>query len=156
MYHNITCLFALLSCLLAFSASAEVYKWTDAEGRVHFGDKPPDQNAESVTIRGRAKDDAETDQPEVTQDERAAKQRRLLNAFEEERRINREHKEEARKEKLKRQQNCAEARGELENLLTHNRIYEFDKNGNRVFLDGDGRDRVIAEARKDVEYWCGK
>lgn len=156
MHHNILNLFALLSCLLAFSASAEVYKWTDAQGRVHFGDKPPGEGAESVTIRGADKDETKDYQPTVIQEERAERQRRLLNAFEEERQIKREQKEEARKEKLKRQKNCSEARGELENLLTHNRIYEFDKNGNRVFLDGDGRDKAIADARKDVEYWCGK
>jgi glutaredoxin len=34
------------------SVSAEVYKWRDAEGRTHFGDKPPaDAATEEVRIR---------------------------------------------------------------------------------------------------------
>ena len=34
----------LLCCLplLAAPALAEMYKWTDAEGRVHFSDRKPD------------------------------------------------------------------------------------------------------------------
>jgi len=32
--------------------SAEVYKWTDSHGRVHFGDRPPaDAQAEAVHLR---------------------------------------------------------------------------------------------------------
>jgi hypothetical protein len=31
----------LLASLLAFPASAGVYKWTDAQGRVHYSDSPP-------------------------------------------------------------------------------------------------------------------
>lgn len=45
---------ALLSliCLACSVASAEVYRWTDEDGRVHFGDKPPrDAETEQVEIR---------------------------------------------------------------------------------------------------------
>ena len=31
----------LLSLLLSFPASAGVYKWTDAQGRIHYSDSPP-------------------------------------------------------------------------------------------------------------------
>jgi glutaredoxin len=41
--------FALLVAPVA--VAADVYKWTDAEGRVHFGDRPPDAAAaEKVKI----------------------------------------------------------------------------------------------------------
>lgn len=32
------------------SASARVYKWTDVNGQVHYGDQPRDQNAEAVNV----------------------------------------------------------------------------------------------------------
>lgn len=41
-------LFVILA--LPFTASAEIYKWTDAEGRVHFGDKPTDQKVQAKEI----------------------------------------------------------------------------------------------------------
>jgi hypothetical protein len=45
--------FTLLALLTAFAAtdSAEIHKWTDAEGNVHFGDRPPKSMAsETVTL----------------------------------------------------------------------------------------------------------
>lgn len=44
---------ALVLLLVVFSsvASAEVYKWTDEKGRVHFGDRPFSENAETVQIK---------------------------------------------------------------------------------------------------------
>ena len=41
-------------CLLPLSASAGVYKWVDANGQTHFGDRPPAQAASSdVTVDAR-------------------------------------------------------------------------------------------------------
>lgn len=46
------CLLLLALALLAPAAGAEIYKWTDAQGRVHFGDKPTDKTrAEEVEVR---------------------------------------------------------------------------------------------------------
>ena len=47
--HALILITLMLSALLA---NAEIYRWTDAEGRVHFGDNPAQpEAAESVTIR---------------------------------------------------------------------------------------------------------
>jgi glutaredoxin len=43
---------ALLLAALALPAAGQVYKWTDRDGRVHFGDRPPpDAKTEEVRIR---------------------------------------------------------------------------------------------------------
>jgi glutaredoxin len=40
------------SLVLTFPTQAEVYKWTDAQGVLHFSDKPPaDGNADQVRLR---------------------------------------------------------------------------------------------------------
>lgn len=36
--------------LLAQAASAEIYRWVDSEGRTHFSDRRPPENAERLTI----------------------------------------------------------------------------------------------------------
>ncbi|MEH6515733.1 MAG: DUF4124 domain-containing protein [Halioglobus sp.] len=41
---------SLLSLLIAFSASAQVYRTTDENGNVVFTDQPPNSNAEQITI----------------------------------------------------------------------------------------------------------
>ncbi|MFT4564270.1 MAG: glutaredoxin [Gammaproteobacteria bacterium] len=44
------CIFALiLSFVTAAAAAAGIHKWTDAEGRMHFGDRPP-EGANSTTV----------------------------------------------------------------------------------------------------------
>lgn len=41
---------ALAALLTAVPASAQIYRWTDADGRVHFSNRPPtDAQAEHVT-----------------------------------------------------------------------------------------------------------
>ncbi len=41
----------LVLALLAMSVRAEIYQWRDAQGRIHFGDKPaPHQKAEPVDL----------------------------------------------------------------------------------------------------------
>lgn len=41
----------LATCLvLAFSAGAQVYKWTDSNGNVHYGDAPP-QDAKTSQVK---------------------------------------------------------------------------------------------------------
>ena len=67
---------ALLACLLAAPAAAQIYRWVDDEGRVHYGDKIPakyaknersklNQQGQTVDVRSREK----------TADERAAEER---------------------------------------------------------------------------------
>ena len=42
----------MLLCLIPLSTNAGVYKWVDANGQTHFGDRPPAQAASSeVTVK---------------------------------------------------------------------------------------------------------
>ena len=45
-------------------ASAEIYRWTDAQGRVHFGEKPGAAGAETVEVK-----------PQVVERDEATRQR---------------------------------------------------------------------------------
>lgn len=50
MWKGIFTLLALLTAVVT-TAPAEIYKWTDAQGNVHFGDQPPKSAAsETVTL----------------------------------------------------------------------------------------------------------
>src|SRR5512147_1313366 len=55
-------LLALTACgawLAAMPAVAETYKWTDAEGKVHYSDRPPPANAKGqVTLKPRKQSSA--------------------------------------------------------------------------------------------------
>lgn len=142
---------ALCACLLAATASTEVYKWTDAQGRVHFGDRPPQGKAETVQMP-----EAADGGSAATPEQRLEKQRRLLHAFEEERRQKRDAEAQVRQEKAERQRNCAEARDDLRNQETASAVYRLGPDGERVFLNAAEREQALAQARAAVEQWCGR
>lgn len=52
---------ALLLC--AGSASAQLYKWVDANGKTHFSDQPPPPDAKPATIKGTSVGTATADMP---------------------------------------------------------------------------------------------
>jgi len=144
-------LITILLCALAPIASAEVYKWTDAQGNVHFGDKPPAGKSETINLPTHEAPAV----PAVSED-RIEKQKRLLDAYAEERRLKNETDEKARKEKAERKQRCADLRDDLRNQEDAGSIYTLDKNGERVYLSNEQREASTAALRKEVEYWCGK
>jgi len=42
-------LFPVAACIISLAAHAEVYKWTDAQGRVHYSDQPVEGNRKVET-----------------------------------------------------------------------------------------------------------
>lgn len=118
LYLGTTLLFVLAS--LSTSAVAEIYKWVDAQGNVHFGDKPTDARvagqAEEVEVDESYKPPVLTPEEQKALDEQRRKER-----LREEMRIREEQKAEA-EEKLQRDQErdalCAELSNEIEELET--------------------------------------
>jgi hypothetical protein len=47
---NKLAVFSTLFFLVAATASAQIYKWVDADGRVHFSDRPLESTAEKVSV----------------------------------------------------------------------------------------------------------
>lgn len=155
--------FALSLAVLGLqTASAEVYKWIDAEGRVYFSDRPPQAGAETVPMPGTqagpagAPANASADAPSDTPEERLEKQRKLLHAFEEERRQKRDTQEQERQDQAERQQNCVLARDNLQSLEQASSVYRLGPDGERIFLDEAQREQSLAGARAAVEQWCGE
>ena len=138
-------------CLVQPPALAEVYKWTDADGRVHFGDRPPHGKAATVRLPTTA-----TDTPAATPEERLEQQRRLLRAYDEERRQKRDARAQAQRDAEERQRRCAQARDDLRNREYASGLYRLGPDGQREFLSDAERAGAVAEARAAVQQWCGK
>ena len=50
-------LFVLTLALIAMTAPAQVYKWTDSSGKTHYGDRPPDDaKKQELAIATRKRD----------------------------------------------------------------------------------------------------
>ncbi|KAB7623222.1 DUF4124 domain-containing protein [Alkalilimnicola sp. S0819] len=137
----------LTAILLALPllATAQVYKWTDENGQVHYGSQPPKQG-QADRIKLRAAPPAprqEKSEPTQAKDESGGEQRRT--AAEKE-------AEAARRAQL--QENCAIARKNLAVLQepTHRRFRTDD--GEITYFDDEQRQQRIDQAQAYIDENC--
>lgn len=132
--------------LLPGAAAAEIYKWKDAQGRVHYGDRPR-QGAQEVRPRQSSSGLG------VAADEAAAQQR-LLQTRQEERQAEQKAKAAAAAEREKRQRNCMIARDNYESTRSAGYLYEPQLDGGRRVLSDEERRAAEAEAERAMRQWC--
>ena len=130
----------------------DVYKWTDEEGKIHYGDKPTTGSSiEEIKIKGKPVHDEELIRQNETQ-------KKLLDIFEEEREERQEQieaKNQIRRERIKQ---CEDLRKELnyeESLFGQGAIFfESDEEGNAVAVDKEKWAAQIEELREAVKKCC--
>lgn len=140
---------AATASLLALTATSvifasDIYKWTDEEGNVHYGDKPM-VNAQPERV---AIDSAPTDPARIMAMNQARAQARTESA--EAAAATAEQgpsADELRAEAEERAQKCAKSRQQMQTFVASRRLYREDESGERVYLDED----QTMEARKRVE-----
>ncbi|MCG3202601.1 MAG: hypothetical protein NFCOHLIN_02486 [Gammaproteobacteria bacterium] len=136
--------------LLAPQAAArDVYKWIDANGKVHYGDRPA-AAAEKVDVRVT---EPIPDEDAAARDE---KTRRLLKQLEQERAEDAEAQARVAEEKATRRNNCLKARDLLEKYRTASYLYEDTEGKDHRVLTKEERAGAEAAAQKDVDKWCGQ
>jgi len=136
---------ALAALLLSGAALADgIYKWVDADGNVHYRDRPSGDPNEVIVPMSYSRSSTTVVQ----------RQRQSFVDAEAARREQRAAREDADKaaaeqaaEQASRQKECEAHRAKLETLLQANRIYREGPNGEREYLDAE----QIQEARQRVE-----
>lgn len=119
---------ALVGVALSGAASAEIYRWKDAKGQVHYGDQPP-AGAERVSPHGTSIRGA--DKPEVPPlpDTKLSDDTVVPD--------------------------CDSARDQLAEFQTAGDIIETDSLGDQRTLDADQRARLIQRQEAIVARACG-
>ncbi len=137
-------LFLVLS--LPLSASAGVYKWVDADGKVHFTDKPPPEV------------DAETIKTNTTRDPHTAER---LNKFKEkadkgvaERAEKRAAIAAEKEEEKKNAEKCTAVRKELFELETSTRRQTLNAQGELEFIPEETRQEWMRVSRENIKKVC--
>lgn len=127
------------ACLIFAStaATAEVFKWTDDQGNIHFGDRRPDnRESEQVNVRVGKATSAEPAAPETALPETANVEAK-------------ENSSEGNTDGLtdeQRRSNCEIAQGNLETIETNSRI-RITENGEQRYLTPE----EIETKRKEME-----
>lgn len=155
----------LLGILLAVSATAaaQLYRWVDKDGRVHYTATPPPAGAtKSRTLQtpatppsvpaadgDAAAKDAGPKGPLTPAEQEQAFRKRQLEAQKAA-----EKAALARKEAEAKQQNCTRAREYLRTLESGQRVTRTTAQGEREYLDDAARVRETQSARQAVQDWC--
>ncbi|MDP2809652.1 MAG: DUF4124 domain-containing protein [Rhodocyclaceae bacterium] len=138
--------------LLPLTAAAQVYTWKDADGRIHYADRPPLEHgldarkmgpsvsppAEATTAarKSRAESEAEAGKRRQQAKEAAGKSDKEKSELEE------------------RQKNCERAKGVLQGIESGQTRFRINDKGEREALDGEAREAELADARKSAAGWC--
>ncbi len=139
---------SLLLLMAAPDSSAEVYRWVDAQGQVHFEDRSQAQSGGDT--RSYRPPDAAAEDPQ----QRLDKTRKLLNAYRAERQQAREQQEQEKQELAKRARQCVIARDKLRQYRQYGGIYRLDDEGKRVYLSDQERDALIRQSQDEIARWC--
>ena len=129
----------------------EIYKWTDEDGTVHYGDRPTgDVTEERVALTYRRTTSASVErQVQAMADYGAAREE--ANAA---RSDAAQQAAEAKAEEEARKQRCEKYRAQLETMLQARRLYREDENGERDYLDDQQRQEARTKAEELIAENC--
>ncbi len=129
-------------------AVAEIYKWVDEDGRVHYGEKPPVEDASKIEIKESPKVDDSFQQQSIDQ-------QKLLQIYEEERNLKKEEKLKAEKEKAELKQQCQSLANNLNDLKQGGlSFYDLDEKGERKYLSAEELAAHIKKLQDDYDKYC--
>jgi hypothetical protein len=136
----------LFAALVAWSsmAGAVVYKWTDAQGKLQYGDRPPDGvHAEVVELLGTHVARSSTAAPSKTA---ATGQTAPADAAT-------KKAVDADVEQARAKQ-CADAQDRYKKMIEGRRLFKTDADGQRQYLTSDEIDTERADAKRDIDAIC--
>jgi len=139
----------LCAALLAWSgmASAVVYKWVDAQGKVQYGDSPPDGvHAEVVELLGTHTSRSAASAPAPSA--RAASTSTTPADSSTKQAVDQDVA-------ATREKQCADAQAEYKKLIEGRRLYKTGDNGEKQFLNSDEIDAARMTAKQEVDALCG-
>ena len=131
--------------------AGEIYKWTDADGNVHYEDRPTaDSPVELVNVVTRSSNnaaaqasiDARRNRESAREDAKTKKAESAKAAADE------------RAEQQKRQQQCQMYRTRLEGFLRSQRLYREDDSGERVYLDEEQIVAALTKVEDKIRETC--
>lgn len=144
------CLLTAIALLATFSASAGIYKWVDDEGRVHYGDRPA-SDAPTLQIEV---DEAPSTAPASDALSREEKRRRLLETMQEEREEKAERRADIKAERERDHARCIQYKDRMRRFERASRLYSLDRDGNRVYMSSEQRDKSTRELQAKIRKYC--
>jgi len=142
----------LFSALLSLGPSAhaaDLYKWTDGQGKVHYSDQPPTGKVQAIKSGSAAQADTTNQAVQSLNAQDQAFQKRRKDADE----ARAKAEKEAEQQGVKRE-NCTRARNNFATLQKTPRVYTTNAAGQRVYMDDSARASALASSQKAISEFC--
>jgi len=129
-------------------AAAQVYKWVDEKGGIHYGERPP-QGTKSMPVEQRLANpgpaSGESAQPDWKEQDLEFRKRRIQ-----------AEQAAAKDQQLDdaQRQACKQVRDQLAQLNAARRVYRLDETGERVFQSDEERDASRVRLEQQVLERC--
>jgi len=137
----------MLMAWAALASAAVVYKWVDSQGKVQYGDRPPDGvHAEVVELLGTHAGHANKP-PEAAQPAAAKAAPSGDSAREAKKSVDDDVAQ-------TREKQCADAQERYKKLVEGRRLYKTGENGERQYLTSEEIDEERVNAKRDIDAIC--
>ena len=136
----------------ATTTASEIYKYIDADGTVHYVDRPTGAATEErIAIISRPTDAAAVQSRVQARIDRQQAADEARDARDEAR----QQETDARAEEEQRARRCQEYRGRLETYVQSRRLYRQSEDGERIYLDDAEREEARQKVEELVAEYCG-
>jgi|SRR5450631_41136 hypothetical protein len=144
----------LCAALLAWSglASAVVYKWIDAQGKLQYGDRPPDGvHAQIVEGLGNHGGRSELARPPVASATSSQPAKGAATNSGQDDSVKKAVDDDVAQVKEKQ---CADAQARYKNLIEGRKLYKAGADGERQYLTSEEIDAERLNAKRDIDAIC--
>ena len=152
------CFFIAL-LIISTNSIAELNKWVDSKGRIHYSDTPPppDVSATKIKTSSEVKDtsisnNADDSSPSVPESLAEQEAKLKKSQLEKKSAAEKTAKEKAYNDALSA--NCERVKANLRVLEEGLRLVEVDANGEQTFMSDENRKRKLSENQADINKYC--
>ena len=142
----------LVFILLAVSLNsvAEIYRWVDKDGKVHFTDRKASPEAENITKEVKTQN-IDTSSGEI---QKIAAMREAEAKDQQEQLLQEQKRKQEHKEKLAElnKSNCEKARKKLEDISGY--VVFTDEQRRAIKVTEKERQQMVAELKQDLQTYC--
>jgi hypothetical protein len=135
----------------AGTAAADVYKYKDEKGNVHYTDKPPELPAERLNVKSQRTDVV------AVQERSAAEQKQRAASAEQQQKARAQAADQQEATQLSakdKAERCAKARERYDKYMNSQRLYEQGQDGERRYLSSEELDAARAAAKSSMDVLC--
>lgn len=136
----------------SFCAQAALNKWVDAQGNVHYSDEVP-QNVKTQRVPNIAGTGQPAAPATYSSKSYAEREAELKKSKQEKTEADEKAAQQAAQAETKKY-NCTAAQQNLRALEEGARVFNYDANGEKVYLDDSAREQRLSEARKAASDHC--